>query len=241
MSESSQTSGGCMSGCFKMLMVSFVLWLIAVVLLVVVGGVVYMNREKLGIPPMEKWRESFELAVREAGERAVESAREAGGTSGASPGGTQGAKRPLAAAAPMHVDQTSFARTIQRSDVLVLVDYYADWCGPCKQLAPSLAKLAQQHGDKVIVLKVNVDTEQELAQQAGVRSIPDVRLMHGGKEVDRFVGLVPYDKIENLILEHESLLPPPRVAPTLPGATGEGSIDPVTGKYLPPGMSREKK
>jgi thioredoxin len=215
-----------------MLMVSFVLWLIAVVLLGVVGGVVYMNREKLGIPPVEKWRESFELAVREAGERA-ESARE--------DGGTQEARRPVVAAAPMHVDQASFARAIQRSDVLILVDYYADWCGPCKQLAPSLAKLAQQHGDKVIVLKVNVDAEQELAQQAGVRSIPDVRLLHGGKEVDRFIGLVPYDKIENFILEHESLLPPPRVVPALPGATGEGSIDPVTGKYLPPGMSREKK
>ncbi len=231
-----------MSGCLKTLMILFVLWLVAVVLLAAVGGVVYMNREKLGIPPMEEWRESFEMVVREAGERAMESAREEDGSTpvAASEGGRT-AERPVAAAEPMHVDQASFAEAIQRSDVLVMVDYYADWCGPCKRLAPSLAKLAEQHGDKVVVLKVNVDEERELAQQAGVRSIPDVRLMHGGKEVDRFVGLKPYGTIEKLILEHEARLPPPSVAPALPVATGKGSTDPVTGKYLPPGMSRAKK
>ena len=100
-------------------------------------------------------------------------------------------------------------------------------------------KLAQKHGDKVIVLKVNVDTERQLAEQAGVRSIPDVRILHGGKQVDQFVGLIPYVKIEKLILQYESLLPPPRSMPTLHRASGNGSIDPVTKKYLPPGISRK--
>lgn len=225
-----------MNGCLKMLMVSAVLAFIGLLLLGVIGGVAYMNREKLGIPPMDEWAQHFEMQLNEAGKEALANARKAD-----DPASDQKyeLKRPIAARAPMHVDEESFTRFSQRSDVLVLVDYYADWCGPCKRLAPSLTKLAQVHGDKVIVLKVNVDAEKALAMQAGVRSIPDVRLLHGGKQVDQFVGLIPYEKIEKMILEHESMLPPPKKVPTLNRASGEGTIDPVTNKYLPPGISRK--
>ena len=125
--------------------------------------------------------------------------------------------------------------------MLVLVDFYADWCPPCKKLSPYLEKLAKEHGDKVLVLKVNVDSEKQLAQEARVSSIPDVRLMYNGKQVDQFVGLIPYENIEQLILKYESLLPPPVQMPSVQQATGEGSVDPVTGKYLPPGITRGKK
>ena len=226
MPKPAKKSAGSLDGCFKVLMISAVLGFIGVLLLGVIGGVVYMNREKLGIPPMEEWAERFEAAMEES---------EGGDSASAAP--SHAVRRPVVSMAPMYVNTASFSRVSKRSDVLVLVDYYADWCGPCKLLAPSLAKLVQQHGDKVIVLKVNVDSERQLAQQAGVRSIPDVRLLYGGKQVDQFVGVVPYEKIEKMILKHEALLPPPRQV--LPRATGEGSIDPVTKKYLPPGISRK--
>ncbi len=231
-----------MNGCLKMLMVSVVLGFIGVLILGVIGGVAYMNREKLGIPPMEEWADLFKMELNEAGKQAVANAGRADGSAG-SDGGAAGEsyvkKRPVAASAPMHVDKKTFARYAKRSDVLVLVDYYADWCGPCRRLAPSLVKLAQTHGDKVIVLKVNVDTEGELAQQAGVSNIPDVRLLHGGEQVDQFVGAMSYEKIEKMILKHESILPPPQSVPALDRAGGTGSIDPVTKQYLPPGMSRK--
>ena len=224
-----------------MLMVSAVLSLIGVLLLGVIGGVVYMNREKLGVPPMDEWAKHIEMQLNEAGKEAVTNARKVENRQANDPATDQTyvKKRPFVAKAPMHVDEKSFARFTQRSDVLVLVDYYADWCGPCKRLAPSLTKLAQQHGDKVIVLKVNVDAEQALAMKAGVRSIPDVRLLHGGKQVDQFVGLISYEKIEKMILKNESILPPPQKVQVLDRAGGLGTIDPLTKKYLPPGISRK--
>lgn len=233
-----------MDGCFKMLMVSSVIGFIGVIFLGVVGGVVYMNREKMGIPPMEEWSEHMEAAMN--GES--DASGEAGGTgaqasSGGGSAGSEGqaytARRPVVSRAPMHVNKASYNRVSSRSDVLVLVDYYADWCGPCRKLAPDLERLVQKHGDKVVVLKVDVEKEKDLARQAGVRSIPDVRILHGGKEVDKFIGSQPYAKIEKLILKHESLLPPPKKLPVINPAGGEGSIDPVTKKYLPPGISRK--
>ncbi len=226
-----------MGGCLKISMILAVVGLIGLLLLGIVGGVVYMNWEKLGLPPMEELKRDFDQGFSQGMERARD--RRATQAEKGSGETTKEFRRPIAGRAPMHVNKVSYESAMKRSDVLVLVDYYADWCGPCKRLAPSLAKLAQKHGDKVIVLKVNVDKEGELAQKAGVSSIPDVRLLHGGKQLDRFVGLVSYEKIEALILKNESRLPPPREVPTLPGNTGVGSIDPVTKKYLPPGMSRK--
>lgn len=72
-----------------------------------------------------------------------------------------------------------------------LVDFYATWCGPCKQLMPTMAAIAEEPGSPVKVVKVNVDENRELARKYGVQSIPDVRLFVGGREVDRFVGVQP--------------------------------------------------
>lgn len=77
----------------------------------------------------------------------------------------------------------------------VLVDFYADWCGPCKMLGPVLSKVS----DSIKVLKVNVDSNQDLAREYGVMSIPCVVLFEDGKEVKRSVGFVPEAKLREFI------------------------------------------
>ncbi|MGI5963486.1 MAG: thioredoxin [Lawsonibacter sp.] len=74
---------------------------------------------------------------------------------------------------------------------LMMVDFWADWCGPCKMLAPVIDDLASQYAGKVVVGKVNVDEEQELAIRYGVMSIPTVIFFKNGKEIDRKVGVMP--------------------------------------------------
>lgn len=77
----------------------------------------------------------------------------------------------------------------------VVVDLWAPWCGPCQQLGPVLDQVADQLGERVILAKVDTDTEPDLAQRLGVRSIPDVRLYVDGREVDRFVGFKSADQV----------------------------------------------
>lgn len=76
----------------------------------------------------------------------------------------------------------------------VLVDFYADWCGPCKMLAPVIAQIAEEHSD-VIVGKLNIDEEMDLAQRFQVTNIPTVIIFKDGAEADRVVGFVPKDDI----------------------------------------------
>ena len=71
---------------------------------------------------------------------------------------------------------------------LVLVDFYAEWCGPCKMLAPIIHEIKEELQDKVYVIKVNVDEEEELSNKFGIFSIPTLVLIKGGKEIDRKVG-----------------------------------------------------
>lgn len=82
---------------------------------------------------------------------------------------------------------------------VTLVDFYADWCGPCKALAPTLDELANKFEGKVTVAKVDVDSEAELAQRFGVQSIPTIVAIKAGEEVDRIHGNVPMEKLEALI------------------------------------------
>lgn len=97
-----------------------------------------------------------------------------------------------------------FDTQISQSDKLVLVDFRADWCGPCKMLGPVLHDLAEKHSDKIDVLKVNVDdtANQPLAVEYNVRSIPQVTLFKDGAQVDQFVGAVPPDQIEAYITKY---------------------------------------
>ncbi len=82
---------------------------------------------------------------------------------------------------------------------VVLVDFYADWCGPCKMLAPVLNELAEDVRGKAKVVKVNVDTESELAQKYQVSSIPSLKLFKDGQIVEETMGFQPKAKLQELI------------------------------------------
>ena len=80
---------------------------------------------------------------------------------------------------------------VLKADKPVLVDFYADWCGPCRMLAPTIEKLAKQYEGRVIVAKVNVDHLGQVASRYGIQGIPAVVVFDKGKEVQRLVGLRP--------------------------------------------------
>ena len=90
----------------------------------------------------------------------------------------------------MHFDMNSFEQAL-KGDKLVMVDFWASWCGPCRMLGPVVEKLAEQYEGKAIIGKVNVDEQQELAVRYGVMSIPTVIFFKDGKEIDRKVGVMP--------------------------------------------------
>lgn len=97
-----------------------------------------------------------------------------------------------------HVDTAGFQREVLRSDVPVLVDFYADWCGPCRALAPRLEQLARDNpGAKVV--KVDVDTNPSLAMRYGISSIPSLLVFREGEVVAQHVGLASKAQLEALI------------------------------------------
>ena len=90
----------------------------------------------------------------------------------------------------------SFENEVLESKEPVLIDFYADWCGPCKMMAPVVEKLAEKYEGKVKVGKVNSDDEPELAQMFQVMSIPNFVIIKDGKVVDRVIGAVPQKALE---------------------------------------------
>ncbi len=86
------------------------------------------------------------------------------------------------------VNQDNFDEEVLKSDKPVLVDFFAEWCGPCKMAAPVLDKMAGDYEGKAVIAKVNVDKNQELAQKYSVMSIPTVILFNDGEEKDRKIG-----------------------------------------------------
>lgn len=105
-------------------------------------------------------------------------------------------KTPLSTArAPLTITSDNFAELVERSPVPVLLDLWADWCGPCRILAPTITQLAGELDGRVRVGKLNIDEHPAIADRFGVRSIPTLLILHGGREVDRLVGVQPKAEI----------------------------------------------
>lgn len=94
-----------------------------------------------------------------------------------------------------HLDSMDFSELIEASEVPVLVDFWATWCGPCQMQTPILEKVADALADEAVIAKLNVDESQDIAIEYGVASIPTMIIFKDGKEADRIVGLTPEDKI----------------------------------------------
>ena len=101
--------------------------------------------------------------------------------------------------ATVKVDTSNFASEVLQSAEPVVVDFWAEWCGPCKMIAPSLEELAVQFEGKVKVAKLNIDENPELAAQFGVRSIPTLALFKAGEVADIKVGAAPKTALSNWI------------------------------------------
>ena len=107
--------------------------------------------------------------------------------------------KPMLLDRPLHLDDETFSRTIAESEVPVMVDFYADWCGPCKMMAPAVDQLAATYAGKAIVAKVNTDFAQRATAPFNIRGIPTTIVFRNGKESVRQSGAMPYQMLASLI------------------------------------------
>lgn len=102
----------------------------------------------------------------------------------------------------VEITDSNFEETVLQSDKVSMLDFWAEWCGPCKVIAPIVEELANEYEGKAIIGKVDVDNNSEVAMKYGIRNIPTVLFIKNGEVVDKQVGAVPKNVLENKLKEH---------------------------------------
>jgi len=102
---------------------------------------------------------------------------------------------------PLHVTDAAFEKTVLKSEVPVVVDFWAPWCGPCRMVAPVLDKLAKEYAGKLLIAKVNTDENPQWAQKYNVQGIPTMLFMAGGKIVHQQVGALPEPILRSVVAQ----------------------------------------
>jgi len=100
---------------------------------------------------------------------------------------------------PIHVTDAAFEKTVLQSDIPVIVDFWAPWCGPCKMVAPALEKIAKEYAGRLVVAKVNTDSNSDWAGKFGVQGIPNMLFVAEGKVVHQQVGALPEPMIRQIV------------------------------------------
>jgi thioredoxin 2 len=106
--------------------------------------------------------------------------------------------KPMLVDRPISLNDETFTRTVTESEIPVLVDFYADWCGPCKIMAPSVDQLAAENQGKLLVAKLDTDRAPRTAQSFDIRGIPTVIVFRGGREAQRSSGAMPFPALKKL-------------------------------------------
>ncbi|MBL8089561.1 MAG: thioredoxin [Anaerolineales bacterium] len=107
---------------------------------------------------------------------------------------------------PIHISDAEFEKVVMQSDVPVIVDFWAPWCNPCKMIAPTLDKLANEMGEKIVIAKVNTDDHAEWMQKFGIQGIPTLLFVSGGKVVHRQVGALPEKMLRDVVNQFLSVV-----------------------------------
>jgi thioredoxin 2 len=107
--------------------------------------------------------------------------------------------RPTLLDRPLRVVDDNFEQVVGATDVAVVVDFYADWCGPCKMMAPILDDFARDRAGHVVVVKLDTDRNPRTSERFGIRSIPTMIVFRGGREAAREIGLVPRARLDALV------------------------------------------